>query len=453
MSESILVMKFGGTSVQDLSAMLRVADIVARRSTQPVVVVTSALAGATNGLIALTEAISAGDHGRSSDLLAQLRERHEAIWRRLQSPNGGTRRRFDAFMRALEQLVFQGLQAPRLSPAQHDALLAFGELLASTVLECVFRQRRLRCCWFDVRRVMRTDARFGRATPHMPEIAGLVRTQLLPLLEQNSIVVTQGFIGSTAGGETTTLGRGGSDYTAALLGAALGAEKVEIWTDVDGILTADPSLVPHARKIDLMTFAEAAELAYFGAKVLHPATILPAMAKNIRIIVRNTHNPEQPGTTILCDCQAQHRPGVKSIAYKEGITVISITSARMLMAHGFLHKVFAVFDEFETAVDLVATSEVSVSMTVDQTGRLADIVRVLKMLGEVEVLSKQAIVCLVGNGLRDTPGIAAKAFAAIQPTNVRLISQGASKINLSFVIDEGDLPYAISRLHAVFFES
>jgi aspartate kinase len=249
---------------------------------------------------------------------------------------------------------------------------------------------------------------------------------------------------------TTTLGRGGSDLTASLVGAAVGAEAIEIWTDVDGVLTCDPNLVPEAHPVRTISFDEAAELAYFGAKVLHPATVLPAKEKNIPVWILNSHRPESPGTKIV--------PGavpcanvLKSLACKQGITVVNIRSTRMLGAHGFLRRIFEIFDRFETEVDMVSTSEVSVSLTVDNDARLAEICAELEPFTEVSVEKDRAILCAVGDNLRETPGVAARVLAALKSVNVRMISQGASLLNLGVVLSSEDLGRAAAALHREFF--
>jgi aspartate kinase len=276
-------------------------------------------------------------------------------------------------------------------------------------------------------------------------VAGAIHRKQVPVL--------QGFIGADSKGRVTTLGRGGSDYSATFLAAAVGADAVEVWTDVDGIMTADPSLVPEARCIRWMTFQEAAELAYFGAKVLHPSTILPAVQRGIPVRVLNSMVPDEEGTEIVSNLEeSQNGPGmVKSIAYKEGLTVLVIRSTRMLMAYGFLAFIFELFNRYETSIDLVSTSEVSVSVTVDNLERIDEILRELSSVAEVEVSHEKAIVCLVGESICQSPGMAADIFGELEKVRIHMISQGASKINISFVIDESDLPLVINRLHKRFF--
>jgi aspartate kinase len=259
-----------------------------------------------------------------------------------------------------------------------------------------------------------------------------------------------GFIGSTPDGVTTTLGRGGSDFTAAIVVAGLDAQRIEIWTDVDGMMTTDPGLCPRARRIKTISFEEAAELAYFGAKVLHPATLLPAIQKNIPVLILNSRNPGNEGTRITATAP-KSRNVFKAIAAKKRITVVDIVATRMLMAHGFLKSIFEVFAEHRCPVDMVSTSEVSVSVTVDSNESIAAIATDLGKLADVKYEGRKAIVCLVGENIRSIPGIAAKVFGAIPDVNIQMISQGASEINISFVVDESDVPKVVSRLHEVFF--
>ncbi|HKQ76589.1 MAG TPA: aspartate kinase, partial [Blastocatellia bacterium] len=264
------------------------------------------------------------------------------------------------------------------------------------------------------------------------------------------VPVTQGFIGSTADGVTTTIGRGGSDYSASIIGAAMGADEIQIWTDVDGIMSTDPRIAPEAAKVKIMSFAEASELAYFGAKVLHPSTLLPAMVRDIPVRVLNSRRPEVEGTAIVRSSPPS-RAVVKAIAFKRGITVINVTSDRMLMAHGFLSRLFAIFDKHETSIDMVATSEVSVSMTLDDTRYLDAIVADLQRLGEVSVERDAALICLVGENLKFTPGVASRIFSSIEEINVSMISHGASAINVSFIVDGGSVERAVRSLHREFF--
>ena len=300
---------------------------------------------------------------------------------------------------------------------------------------------------------MVTDDRFTRATPYIQVLNTRARETLRPLLDSGRVPVTQGFIGATATGVATTLGRGGSDFTAALLGAALGADRVEIWTDVNGLMTADPRIVPAARTLPAASYEEAAELATFGARILHPATALPLVSAGIPIVILNSTDPELPGTTIEPEARLD-RVGdspIRSISWKQGITVINIRAPRMLGAYGFLRALFEVFERHETVVDVLASGEVSISLTIEDRSRLDPLVRDLGELGEVWIEEHRAIVAIVGIGLRNTPGLAGRVFNAVWPANVEIISQGASAINMTFVVREEDGPDVVRRLHQEFF--
>jgi aspartate kinase len=284
----------------------------------------------------------------------------------------------------------------------------------------------------------------------MVETFAQSQRELIPILENGVVPVLGGFIGSTKQGVTTTLGRGGSDYTAALIGAALGVREIQIWTDVTGVLTADPRVVPEAQTIERLSYGEAAELAYFGAKVLHPKTIQPAIENSIPVRICNSRAPQEPGTLVGPETETSPRT-IKAIAHKTGVTTVQISSARMLGAYGFLRKLFEVFDEHRTVVDVVTTSEVSVSLSLDDASALPAIVAELEKLGTVRVEKRCAIICVVGEGLRGTPGIAARVFSTISDINVTLISQGASSINFTFAIEEEHVKEAVTRLHDEFF--
>jgi aspartate kinase len=297
--------------------------------------------------------------------------------------------------------------------------------------------------------VILTDNHFTQAQPLLEETYTLLEERVRPLIE-TSVVVMGGYIGATKDGQTTTLGRGGSDYSASIAGAGLNAEEIQIWTDVDGMLTADPRIVPGGHRVKNISFAEAAEMAYFGAKVLHPATVLPAVERNIPVLILNSRRPTVEGTRITAEAAPSKNP-VKCISCKTGITILNIRSTRMLMAYGFLHRIFEIFDRFRTSVDMVSTSEVSVSLTVDNCENLDAISKELREFAEVMIEDRQAIVCLIGEDIRRTPGIAGRAFQILRKENIRMISQGASLLNLGFVISEADLKGAVSALHAEFF--
>jgi len=448
-----VVLKFGGTSVADAAAFERVAAIVrqAERAARPVVVA-SALAGATDALLAATARAEEGDPAEAAERLDPLLERHAAIARQLVAREAAPLlAELDRARRDVAQLLDRVARAGAPRPALRDEIASYGERLSTSLLAAVLAAAGLPARAIDARRCIVTDETHGRASPLFPATERRARAELAPVVAAGLIPVVGGFIAATPAGVTTTLGRGGSDYTAALVGAALGAREIQIWTDVSGVLTADPRVVRAARTIPSLSYAEAAELAYFGAKVLHPKAIQPAMERGIPVRILNSHRPDAAGT--LVTARGEVWPGaVKAIAHKTGITVLQVTSARMLGAYGFLRALFEVFERHHTVVDVVTTSEVSVSLTLEDARALPQITAELGALGEVSVEAGRAIVCIVGEGLRATPGIAARVFATLQDINISLISQGASRVNLTFVVDEAWVGEAVRGLHEAMCE-
>jgi aspartate kinase len=352
----------------------------------------------------------------------------------------------------LNAMAAEVSQDPKRRKLFADVVASYGERLSAAMLAAVLVENKVSATDVDSRQFIITDDDYGCATPLIDETFRRTREQLQPLIESSRVPVVGGFIGSTLTGETTTLGRGGSDYTAALIGAALESKEIQIWTDVAGVLTADPRLAPKARTVPQLSFEEAAELAYFGAKVLHPKTLQPAIELNIPVRICNSRAQES-GSTLVVSQTEKSPQTVKAIAHKTGVTTVQVTSARMLGAYGFLRAIFEIFDRYRTAVDVVTTSEVSVSLSLDDTSALPGIVAELEKLGAVSVEEKKAILCIVGEGLRSTPGIAARVFSTISDINVSLISQGASRINLTFAVEEARAREAVIRLHKEFFET
>jgi aspartate kinase len=451
----MIVMKFGGTSVQDVAAINRVAEIVSGRMDREPVVVVSAMARVTEALLHVAQVAKERRVDAALECINELRERHLTTARTLlaqsqEFPLDAVERDVKNQFSELDNLVRSVATLGELTARSQDAIVSFGERLSSAIVAEAFRSRGIPAELADSRSFIITDDCFSRATPDMGETARRTREALAPMIKAGRVPVVQGFIGSTTDGVTTTIGRGGSDYSAALIGAALGAEAIEIWTDVDGLMTADPRVVTNARRIRVISFAEASELSYFGAKVLHPSTVLPAVEREISVHIYNTNNPACEGTLIV----ARPRPSrnlIKSIAFKRGVTIVNVTSTRMLLAYGFLRTIFEVFDRHQTSVDVVTTSEVSVSMTLDNTDRLEAIKHDLSGIGEVAIEREKAIVCVVGDNLKFTPGVAGRLFRAIESTNVNMISQGGSEINLTFVIDESEVDRVVCRLHDEFF--
>lgn len=447
----MIVMKFGGSSVESAAAIERVASIVKARLPRRPVVVVSAMGKTTNRLLAMASAAVAGRRAEALELLDQLEAYHRQEGGAAIGPPD--RAELDALLQShfqeLRELARGLATLGELTPRSVDTISSYGERLSSVVVTLAFRRCGIPAVHLDSRRVVVTDARHTQAAPLYPETYARLEKEVPPLAA-SQVVVMGGFIGSTLEGVTTTLGRGGSDFTASIVGAGIGAEEIQIWTDVDGMLTCDPTILPGGRRVKRISFAEAAELAYFGAKVLHPSTVVPAVEKNIPVLILNSRRPEVEGTRITADPPACDNP-VKSIACKRGITLMNIVSTRMLMASGFLKRIFDVFDRHQTPVDMVATTEVSVSLTIDNRARLDAIRRELSEFAEVTVEEDQAIVCLVGDNIRFTPGVAAGVFRALETVNVRMISQGASLLNLSVVVAMQDLKQAVASLHQQFF--
>jgi aspartate kinase len=443
-----LVMKFGGSSVADAERLRSVAELVRARAMDGggVLVVLSALGGATDGLFATGRAASKGDEAGAFAALEALMKRHEKVADELfdgKSP--------DFVSQALEQARVELLPLLRgaallkeLPPRSADLLYGRGEILSSTLLAAY-----MGVAWADARGFLKTDSRFGEARPSPEAIRAAAQERLAPLLAAGSIVVTQGYIGCDPSGLPTTLGRGGSDYSASLLGAALGAREIQIWTDVEGVLSCDPRVVPEAHPIEVLGYDEAAELAAFGAKVLHPATILPAVELGIPVTVRNSMVPEGRFTTISRN-SGSGRP-VTALASRGPVSVLTVRDPRMLGGAGFLARIFEVFGRLGVSVDLVSTSEVSVSVTLDPGAPTAQLEAELSQFASVRVDTGKAIVALVGEELKRTKGVAGMAFGAMRDINVEMISLGSNEINLSFVVDGERASEALRRLHAAFF--
>jgi aspartate kinase len=437
----MIVMKFGGTSVESAEAIERVTGIVKSRLNRRPVVVVSAMGKTTNKLLAIAHGAVNHERDRALAQLFELRDFHLR--------ESGMERTVEQHFQELAELV-KGLSVlGELTPRGIDAISSFGERLSSLIVTNFFQKHGLPAVHVDARKVIVTDRSFTHAQPLYAETyAKLAET--VPPLAKDRVVVMGGFIASTQDGIGSTLGRGGSDFTAAIVGAGIGAEEIQIWTDVDGMLTCDPTIYSAGHRVRHISFAEAAELAYFGAKVLHPATVIPAIEKNIPVLILNSRRPQVEGTRIVADSIASTNV-IKSIACKKQVTVLNIRSLRMFMVHGFLRRIFEIFDRFETSVDMVTTSEVTVSVTLDQTGRLPEILEALSEFSDVDVLENQAIVCLVGEKIPVTAGIGVRIFKALGGINARMVSEGASSMNFGVVVDSKDLTQAVKSLHEEFF--
>lgn len=451
----MIVIKFGGTSVGDADRVANAIDIVAeRRHLRPVVVV-SALAGVTNDLVAASEAACAQKPDQVREIISRVRARHEDVALRLVQQKSDF---LESFIRQLDKqideidTILRGIALlGEITMRARDKVMSIGEKLSSVLFAYTMMMRALPSELVLAEDVVWTNDVFGGATPDMVRTREAAQRVLVPLLERNRIPVMGGFIGRTSAGATTTLGRNGSDYSAAIVAAAIDAGEVQIWTDVDGLLTCDPRLVPGARVIDLLSFEEAAELAQFGAK-LHPRTLEPAVEANVPVRVLNTHNPLSPGT-LITRAGAEVAAGPRSIARKRGVTMVHVTSNRMLGAHGFLAQFFGVFAQLGISVDLIATSEVSVTVTVDEKHDVDELQRRLAELASVELYDGQCIIAVVGQNVMSDARVGARVLEALGNMPVKMMSLGRSGLNLSIVVDDANADAAVQAVHHALFEA
>ncbi|MCI2289893.1 MULTISPECIES: lysine-sensitive aspartokinase 3 [Enterobacter] len=447
---SFVVAKFGGTSVADYAAMNRSADVVLADPNTRLVVL-SASAGVTNLLVSLSEGLEATERFVKLDALRKIQF---DILERLQNPNV-IREEVERLLENITTLAEAASLAT--STALTDELVSHGELMSTLLFVEIMRERNIQAQWFDVRKVMRTSDRFGRAEPDVEALAELTNQQLAPRLEEG-IVITQGFIGSEAKGRTTTLGRGGSDYTAALLGEALHATRVDIWTDVPGIYTTDPRVVSAAKRIDVIAFEEAAEMATFGAKVLHPATLLPAVRSDIPVFVGSSKDPKAGGT-LVCK-KTENPPLFRALALRRKQTLVTLHSHNMLHSRGFLAEVFGILARHNISVDLITTSEVSIALTLDTTGSTStgdtlltqSLLIELSELCRVEVEEDLALVAIIGNKLSRACGVGKEVFGVLDPFSIRMICYGASSYNLCFLVPADQAEQVVQKLHQNLFE-
>ncbi|AMZ75766.1 TPA: lysine-sensitive aspartokinase 3 [Enterobacter kobei] len=447
---SFVVAKFGGTSVADYDAMNRSADVVLADPNTRLVVL-SASAGVTNLLVSLSEGLEATERFVKLDALRKIQF---DILERLQNPNV-IREEVERLLENITTLAEAASLAT--STALTDELVSHGELMSTLLFVEIMRERNVQAQWFDVRKVMRTSDRFGRAEPDVEMLAELTNQQLAPRLAEG-MVVTQGFIGSEAKGRTTTLGRGGSDYTAALLGEALHATRVDIWTDVPGIYTTDPRVVSAAKRIDVIAFEEAAEMATFGAKVLHPATLLPAVRSDIPVFVGSSKDPKAGGT-LVCK-KTENPPLFRALALRRRQTLVTLHSHNMLHSRGFLAEVFGILARHNISVDLITTSEVSIALTLDTTGSTStgdtlltqSLLIELSELCRVEVEENLALVAIIGNKLSRACGVGKEVFGVLDPFNIRMICYGASSYNLCFLVPADQAEQVVQKLHQNLFE-
>jgi aspartate kinase len=445
-----VVLKFGGTSVGDAEAIGRlVRHVTAAGQRGPAVVVVSALSGITDRLLTMTTAAAAGDEAAVDQGIGELQHRHDQVAREVLPDPAALRQAVAQELAELRNLLHAVATLKDRSARPRDAIAAYGELLSSRIVEQACLAAGLPAVWFDARRILVTDEAFGAALPLAEETSAAVGSHLVPALAAGRIPVLGGYVGATREGVTTTLGRGGSDYSAAIFGAALDAREIQIWTDVDGMMTADPRVVPSTHVVPRLSFEEASELAYFGAKVLHPSTILPAVTRAIPVRILNSRRFEQSGTLITASSPMDEP--LAALACKRHITVVDITSTRMLMAHGFLRRVFEVFERCRTPIDVVSTSEVSISVTIDDSRRLQEIIEELSTFAEVRVEHDMAILCAVGDGLRRDPRLASRILGSLEQFPLRMVSQAASRRNVTVVLQDALAADAMVHLHERFF--
>lgn len=450
MSSGPVIMKFGGTSVGDAEAIGRlVRHVSAAHARGGVVVVVSALSKVTDRLLHLASSAAVGDEDVIRAGVSDLAERHVRVAREVVSNADPVIELITEQATELRNLLHAVATLKDASPRTKDAIAAFGEILSSRIVEGACASAGLPVSWIDPRRVVVTNEGFGAALPLMDETTAAVAQHVQPALAAGHVPVIGGYIGATTTGVTTTLGRGGSDYSAAIVGAAVDASEIQIWTDVDGMMTADPRVVPATHVVSRLSFEEASELAYFGAKVLHPSTILPAVTKAIPVRILNSRRFDGGGTLITAESPIDEP--LAALACKRHVTVVDITSTRMLMAHGFLRRVFEVFEHCRTPIDVVSTSEVSISVTIDDDRRLQELIEELSMFADVRVERDMAILCAVGDGLRRDPKLASRILGSLEQFPLRMVSQAASRRNVTVVLHDAAAAAAMVHLHDTFF--
>ena len=449
----MIIMKFGGTSVANFEAITRTIFIIGGKLDQKPVVVVSALSKVTDLLYRISDAAAAGNETETKDLLSQLRQRHVDLAAELLSQSvlkDEAVANVNSICDSLDSIAMAVCSLGELSDRNKAIIISKGEYLSSTIIAHAMNSKGIRTKWIDARDMMVTNKSYLKAEPDMSAIAERVPGVVSQAYEGVDAVITQGFVGVTADGEPTVLGRGGSDYSASLIGLAMDAERIEIWTDVDGVRTADPRSVKNTKYLEKISFEEAAEMAHFGAKVLHPLTIEPAVKKNIPIYVLNSMNPSGKGTAILRNELIED--GVKSVSFKENIKVINIFSTRMINTSGFLRRVFEIFSESKVSVDLISTSEANISVTVDAAQNIDAVVAQLSEFADVIVDDDKSQVSVIGKNIVRLNGMLKKTFTPLKKCNVYMISQGASFVNISFVVDREELADVVQDLHDHLFD-
>ena len=446
-------MKFGGTSVANFEAITRTIFIIGSKLDQKPVVVVSALSKITDLLYAISDAALARDVAKTNELLSQLRRRHVDLTGELLAQSvlkDEAVSKVSEICDGLDKIALAVCSLGELSDRNKAVIISMGEYLSSTIIAYAMNAKGIRTRWVDSRTMMITNNSYLKAEPVVDAIAEVAPTLVAEAYEGMDAIIMQGFVGVTADGEPTVLGRGGSDYSASLIGMAVDAERIEIWTDVDGVLTADPRRVKNTKYLEKISYEEAAEMAHFGAKVLHPLTIEPAVKKNIPLFVLNSMNPSGKGTAILRNELIED--GVKSVSFKENIKVINIFSMKMINTSGFLRRVFEIFSENKVSVDLISTSEANISVTVDSSEKIDKTVAELSEFAEVFVDDDKSQVSVIGKNIVKLNGMLKRTFAPLKRCNVYMISQGASFVNISFVVDREELAEVVKELHYHLFE-
>ena len=448
-----LVMKFGGTSVQDAQAMNRVVQIVRSVGGPRPVVVTSACAGITNMLVECARLCTESAHPEAEELVGSIRERHFSILHELSSPNSGhfCDAQLEELLDELGQIVHGTALLGETTPRTVDTILSFGERLSSVLLTTAFREAGIRAGLADSRRFIITDAQHSAAKPLMPEIEARIQSELLDLHEEYDVLIAQGFIGSTTDGTTTTIGRGGSDHSAALIGGAAGAPEIQIWTDVDGVMTADPRVVPDARAVRNMTFTEARELAWFGAKVIHPDTILPAVAKEIPVVIKNSMAPQEAGTTIYPDGFAVP-PGIHSLTLKRNVLLVELAASDPIEGRTVIDSAIGTFARYDAPIECAVIAEARASVAIPEAIWNDRLRAALESLCSVTVRKNMALLCMVGSGLRDTPALLSAPLAALGTVSLRMVSAGSSDHIILAGLDEELANDALLAVHNVLFD-
>lgn len=447
-------MKFGGTSVANYEAVSRMISIVEGRISERPVVVVSALSKVTDLLYRLADAAAASDREAVDEMLVELRERHLNLAEQLLEGHNDkyseAKKCIDGICDSLASFVGAVCSLGELTPRSKAKIISNGEWLSSNIICYAMNARGIRTGFVDARNIMITSNDYLKGEPVISEIQKRAPEEIGKAYEGKDAVITQGFISSSENGEPTVLGRGGSDYSASLIGMAMDATRIEIWTDVDGVRTADPRVVENTRSIEKISFEEAAEMAHFGAKVLHPLTIEPAVMKNIPVYVLNSMNPSGKGTAILKD--EFIKDGVKSVSFKENILLLNIFSTRMINVSGFLQKVFAIFSKYKVSVDLISTSEANISLTMDGNQNINRVVEELSEFAQVDVDRDKSQISVIGKNIGNLKGVLKQTMASLSGCNVYMISQGASFVNISFVVDRSSLREAVNATHNCLFE-